>query len=98
VRRFGTRTVAGARRIGLLSVTETYTAARMAGTSTNWRDWGTCKPQSEYLHRYAGTYDEPQCRVLIAAAAELSLSVDVIYAVEATVQAAQRVTQSVPSS
>jgi len=54
----------------------------------------------EYLHRYAGTYDEPQMsRLLVAAAAELvAQRVDVIYTVEiaATVQAAQRVTQSVP--
>ena len=54
----------------------------------------------DYLHRYAGTYDEPQMsRFLVAAAAELvAQRVDVIHAVEvaATAQAAQRVTQSVP--
>lgn len=93
---------AGARRIGLLSVTETYTKL------PEWRAFvdelarlGRAQGREiEYLHRYAGTYDEPQMsRLLVAAAAELvAQRVDVIYTVEiaATVQAAQRVTQSVP--
>lgn len=90
------------RRIGLLSVTETYTKL------PEWRAFvdelarrGHVQSRDvEYLHRYAGTYDEPQMsRLLVAAAAELvAQRVDVIYAVEiaATVQAAQRVTRSVP--
>ena len=90
------------RRIGLLSVTETYT------TLPEWRAFvdelarrGHVQSRDvEYLHRYAGTYDEPQMsRLLVAAAAELvAQRVDVIYTVEitATVQAAQRVTRSVP--
>ena len=93
---------AGARRIGLLSVTETYMKL------PEWRAFveelvrlGHVQVRDiEYLHRYAGTYDEPQMsRLLVAAAAELvAQRVDVIYAVEitATVLAAQRVTQSVP--
>ena len=65
---------AGARRIGLLSVTETYTKL------PEWRAFvdelarlGHVQGRNlEYLHRYAGTYDEPQMsRVLMAAAAEL---------------------------
>lgn len=92
----------GARRIGVLSVTENY--AKLP----EWRAFvdelarlGHVQARDiEYLHRYAGTYDEPQMSLLLdAAAAELvAQRVDVIYAVEiiATVQAAQRATRSVP--
>jgi len=93
---------ASARRIGLLSPTETYTKY------PEWRAFvdelarlGHVQVRNiEYLHRYAGTYDEPQMsRLLVAAAAELvAQRLDLIYAVEiaATVQAAQKVTQSIP--
>ena len=93
---------APARRIGLLSVLDTYTKL------PEWRAFvdelarlGQGQARDiEYLHRYAGTYDEPQMsRLLVAAASELvAQRVDVIYAVEiaATVQAAQKATQSVP--
>ena len=93
---------AGVRRVGLLSVTETYTA---------WPEWHAFVDELArlgfvegrnvvFVARHAGTYDEPRSsqRLLVAAAELAAQHVDVIYAVEvvATARAARQATPSIP--
>jgi putative ABC transport system substrate-binding protein len=93
---------AGVRKVGLLSITATYTA---------WPEWRAFVDELArlgfvegrdvvFVARHAGTYDEPRLsQQLRAAASELvAQRVDAIYAVEvvATARAARQATTSIP--